>query len=74
MCPIWNSKEGAYHTHGAYDPRYDSDNFADNDKDISDALELPIYLGTPNGDIKKYVPTPGSPRRGPVTTIGTGAK
>jgi hypothetical protein len=73
-CPVWDSKEGAYHTHGAFDPKYDSENFADKDKKISDLLRLPIWLGTPEGKIKKYVPIPGSPLGGPVTTIGTGAK
>lgn len=72
-CPIWHSKEGGYHTHGAYDPKYDSENFSPNDKDIADYLEMPIFLGVPSGDIKKYVPVPGRPRAGAITTIGRGA-
>ncbi len=72
-CPILGHNEGAYHTHGGNDPAYDNENFSPADKDFSDSENLPLYLGTPMGDIKKYVPVPGNPLKGIVTTIGTGA-
>jgi len=73
-CPKGMSPEGSYHTHGGYDPRYDSENFSDEDKGILDRDQTPGFLGTPSGTIKKYTPILGRPLRGRVTPIGTGAK
>lgn len=65
---------GHYHTHGGCDPRYDSEHFSDQDKRIYDNGQIPGYLGTPSGDIKKYTPIPGNPGNGRIETIGTGAR
>ena len=48
-----------YHTHGAYDPEYDSENFSDIngiEGDIPLAIfdEIDAYLATPKGKIKYY--------------------
>ena len=48
---------GILHTHGAYDPRYDSENFSPNDKNAAKAYNAPIYVATPNGTLKKYEPS-----------------
>jgi len=47
-----------YHTHGAYDPHYDSENFSgDNgDKGYSKANNAVGYVATPSGAIQKYDP------------------
>jgi hypothetical protein len=47
-----------WHTHGAYDPAYDSENFsgATGDKGYSKANNAPGYVATPSGAIKKYDP------------------
>ena len=63
---------GLYHTHGANDPRYDSEFYSDIDKDTSDADNVPSYMGAPSGRIYKYTPIPGHPRQGTVKQIGEG--
>jgi Domain of unknown function (DUF4329) len=47
-----------WHTHGAYDPAYDSENFSgdDGDKGFSRANNAPGYVATPSGVIKRYDP------------------
>ncbi|GAB2874618.1 hypothetical protein GCM10027277_49810 [Pseudoduganella ginsengisoli] len=60
---------GAYHTHAAYDPDYDNENFSPEDKDMGDRLGWPTYLGTPSGAIKRYMPDPQRARRGRVGRI-----
>jgi hypothetical protein len=47
-----------WHTHGAYDPKYDNENFsgATGDKGYSKANNAPGYVATPSGAIKKYDP------------------
>jgi len=74
ICPSGTSPQGTYHTHGNYDRRYDNENFSVDDKTNLDKDNQPGYLGTPNGDIKKYTPIPGSPLGGKVQVIGGGAK
>ena len=74
FCPAKSESEGNYHTHGAYDPHYDNENFSDRDKSNNDRNNRPGYLGTPSGDIKRYSPIPGKPHGGSVTTIGCCAK
>lgn len=58
-----------YHTHGSADPGYDNENFSQADKNISDYYNVPGYLGTPGGWIKKYKPSGKT-----VSTIGTTPK
>jgi hypothetical protein len=47
-----------YHTHAAYDPNYDSENFsgATGDKGYSKVNNAVGYVATPSGAIKKYDP------------------
>ncbi len=48
---------GILHTHGAYDPKYDNENFSQADKNAAKAFKAPIYVVTPNGALKKYDPS-----------------
>jgi hypothetical protein len=48
-----------YHTHGAYDPKYDSEIFSDTydgrgDIPFAKSHEIDGYLATPSGKIKYY--------------------
>ncbi|MSR78372.1 MAG: DUF4329 domain-containing protein, partial [Candidatus Omnitrophica bacterium] len=45
-----------YHTHGAYDPRYENEIFSPTDKAGNESLGIFGYLGTPAGRIKEYDP------------------
>lgn len=47
-----------WHTHGAYDPNYDNENFsgATGDKGYSKANGAVGYVATPSGAMKKYDP------------------
>ncbi len=47
---------GRYHTHGADNDGYDDQNFSDADKDNSIRHKVPSFLGTPNGEVKKFDP------------------
>jgi hypothetical protein len=51
-----------WHTHGAPDPGYDTENFSDlqGDKDFSRYYDAPGYLATPSGTIKRYDPATDS--------------
>ena len=50
---------GVYHTHAAFDPRYDNENFSPQDKRSAGREGTPSFLGTPAGAIKKYDPATG---------------
>ena len=54
--PPGTTNAGDYHTHGAYDPRYDNEHFSPTDMRGNEAEGKPGYLGTPEGIIKKYDP------------------
>lgn len=62
--------EAAWHTHGGPNPRYDSEKFSDNDRDIADNTEKPIYVVTPSGRMKRYEPDPNKNRMEPEAEIG----
>jgi RHS repeat-associated protein len=66
----FKSEIGLYHTHGGKDAGYDNENFSPEDMDVYDSTNEPGWVGTPNGDIKKYTPRPGEPENGIVQTIG----
>lgn len=57
--PPETTNAGSYHTHGGYDPKYDSENFSPADIDLYTREGASGYLGTPNGVIKKYDPKTG---------------
>jgi hypothetical protein len=56
----------SYHTHGAYDPRYDSENFSTVDISINNVWKTDGYLATPSGAFKYH-----NFLTGVVTTLGT---
>jgi hypothetical protein len=55
-----------YHTHGAYDPRYDSENFSYLDITMNNNWGVDGYLGTPAGYYKFHHYLTGV-----ITTLGT---
>lgn len=46
--------------HGNDDPKYDNENFSGrgliNDKSFSEFVNLPLYLATPSGKLRCYLP------------------
>jgi len=54
-----------YHTHAAFDPRYDNENFSPTDLESDRALNLDGYLGTPAGQFKYH-----NVRTGQIITLG----
>ncbi len=69
--PMFHTVVAVFHTHGAYDPRYDSENFSRPDKiDVRD-LKVPGYLATPAGAIKRILPDPKRGVSAPVTVGAT---
>jgi RHS repeat-associated protein len=44
------------HTHAAYDPKYDNENFSDADKNAAKSINGYIYVVTPGGKLKRYDP------------------
>lgn len=57
-----------WHTHAAYDPAYDSENFSQGDRGYSNHFGKPGYVATPAGAIRVYDPSDGSERTLPATT------
>jgi len=55
-----DEKVARLHTHAAYDPAYDNDNFSP--ADIRNAIKqgVPTYVATPFGTLRKYNPADGS--------------
>ena len=67
--PTGTQNAGDYHTHGAYDPEYDNENFSPGDKEGNDDEGVPGYLATPGGTFQKYTPIPGKSGAGQVTLL-----
>ncbi len=61
--PIFHTEVGLYHTHAAYDPNYDNEDFSPTDLDTADNANdgngVPSFLGTPSGAILMYDPSTG---------------
>lgn len=55
-----------YHTHAAFDPRYDNENFSPTDINSANRANLDSYLGTPAGAFKFY-----DVSRDQISTLGT---
>ena len=55
----------SYHTHAAYDPRYDSENFSQVDIAVDNAWRVDGYLATPMGYFKYH-----NYLTGVITTLG----
>jgi hypothetical protein len=56
----------SYHTHGAFDPIYDSEHFSSMDVTLNNAWGVDGYLGTPAGYLKYHHYLTGI-----ITTVGT---
>jgi len=48
---------GIIHTHAAYDPAYKNDVFSSTDIASAERINLPSYVATPLGILRKYDPT-----------------
>ena len=61
-CPADTNRVGTFHTHGAFDPAYDSENFSHADRRNASNRSLdtgnwvPNFVATPNGAIKRFNP------------------
>ena len=53
---------GGVHTHGGWDPGFNSNIFSSHDKDEARRFGLPIFVSTPNGSLLIYDPSVGIPR------------
>lgn len=79
-CPTGTKMVASAHTHGAYDPNYDNENFSTdpgdrlnaNNRSVQAGGSVPNYVGTPSGVIRKFKPAgiAGS-TRGKVITFKT---
>ncbi len=45
------------HSHSNYDMNYVNEDFSEQDKKLSNNFEMPLYLTTPKGALKKFNPT-----------------
>ena len=48
------------HTHAAYDSGYRNDIFSQKDKDLAARRNMPIYVATPMGTLRRYDPSNGT--------------
>ena len=55
--------EAQYHTHGGKDNRFINEEFSDADQEKAYDTGVPEYVGTPNGDIRRYTPPPKNPNK-----------
>lgn len=55
-CPTGDTRIGTYHTHAAYDPRYDNESFSRADKYNANERGVPNFVATPNRNIKVFLP------------------
>ena len=62
--PDGTTFSGSYHTHGAYDPKYDNERFSPNGCNGGEPCDVglavqsgePMFLGTPDGRIEVFYP------------------
>ena len=54
VIPAGSVGRATYHTHAAFDPRYDNENFSSTDLNTNRALGYDGYLGTPAGRFKYH--------------------
>jgi len=64
--PSGTTTTASYHTHGAFDPIYDSEHFSAVDVTMNDTWGVDGYLGTPAGYLKYHHYVTGI-----ITTVGT---
>ena len=63
--PSGGTATATYHTHAAFDPRFDNENFSPADLESDRAINVDGYLATPGGQFKFHDVSVGS-----VTTLG----
>lgn len=54
VIPAGGTLTASYHTHAAFDPRYDNENFSSTDLESDRAVGVDGYLGTPLGQFKYH--------------------
>jgi hypothetical protein len=59
-CPTGTTPKAYYHTHGACDRAYDSENFSPDDITYANHHGIDGYLGTPNSALKYYNQSTGA--------------
>lgn len=64
--PSGSQVTATYHTHGGFDPRFDNENFSEQDLASDRAAGVDGYLGTPLGQFKYH-----NVRTGEIVTLGT---
>jgi len=74
ICPEQGTNEGIYHTHPnvpvASNGTGDPNRVSNGDQYWADKEGVPAYIGTPNGNVLKYIPN-GTPYGGPVSIVGS---
>lgn len=66
LVPAGSRATASVHTHSAFDPRYDNENFSDTDLESDRNAMLDGYLATPGGQFKYH-----NVDTGQVTTLGS---
>jgi len=66
VIPNGSRSTATYHTHAAFDPRYDNENFSPTDISSDESANVDGYLATPGGQFKYH-----NVRTGEITTIGS---
>lgn len=64
--PAGTTTTATYHTHAAFDPRFDNENFSPTDIQSDAELGVDGYLGTPGGQFKYH-----DVETGRISTLGT---
>lgn len=64
--PVGTLATATYHTHAAFDPRFDNENFSPTDIESDASIGLDGYLGTPAGQFKYHEVSTGL-----ISTLGT---
>jgi RHS repeat-associated protein len=70
LAPKGTKDVGGYHTHGAYDPNYESEEFSALDKATADVAGTRVYLGTPRGRFMRYIADPKKQLGGRIDILG----
>ena len=63
--PAGSLATATYHTHAAFDTRFDNENFSPTDLEGDRSLNLDGYLGTPGGQFKYHEVSTGA-----ISTLG----
>ncbi|WP_256081716.1 RHS repeat-associated core domain-containing protein [Massilia sp. YIM B04103] len=61
VCESIGKNIGLYHTHAAETSGHNANIISRNDKRIADEERVPSYVGTPRGEVLKYIPIPNVP-------------